>query len=249
MHLTDSRSARSARSRSSVPICRSPSAPPLAAQILGTGAVSVCFFGDGATNIGAFHEALNLAVGLEAAGDLRVREQPLRRVLAARPDHAVEDLADRAAPTRWPASQVDGNDVLAVRAAVARGRAPRAGRRRPDADRGPDLPPHGPLPQRSGHLPAGGRARPLEASATRSRCSSRRWRDHPAISQSDLDARPRAGGRRRGGRAGTRLPGQSPIRATGSTRLGGREMSEVTYREAVIRALGRRARERPAGGR
>src|SRR5215469_13316227 len=32
------------------------------AQYRGTGQVTVCFFGDGATNIGAFHEALNLAV-------------------------------------------------------------------------------------------------------------------------------------------------------------------------------------------
>src|SRR6266404_2640432 len=33
----------------------------LSAQQLGTGAVSIAFFGDGTTNIGAFHEALNLA--------------------------------------------------------------------------------------------------------------------------------------------------------------------------------------------
>jgi pyruvate dehydrogenase E1 component alpha subunit len=32
------------------------------AQMRGSGQVAVCFFGDGATNIGAFHEALNLAV-------------------------------------------------------------------------------------------------------------------------------------------------------------------------------------------
>ena len=32
------------------------------AQLRGSGQVAVCFFGDGATNIGAFHEALNLAV-------------------------------------------------------------------------------------------------------------------------------------------------------------------------------------------
>ena len=31
------------------------------AQMRGTGQVAVCFFGDGTTNIGAFHEALNLA--------------------------------------------------------------------------------------------------------------------------------------------------------------------------------------------
>ena len=52
------------------------------AQLRGSGQVAVCFFGDGATNIGAFHEALNLAVGVEAAGRLRVREQPLHGVHA-----------------------------------------------------------------------------------------------------------------------------------------------------------------------
>src|ERR1017187_5611485 len=34
------------------------------AQYRGSGQVTVCFFGDGATNIGAFHEALNLAAVL-----------------------------------------------------------------------------------------------------------------------------------------------------------------------------------------
>ena len=59
-------------------------------------------------------------LGLEAAGGVRVREQPLRRVLAAgvarRPSSA-SPTGPRA--TRWPAAQVDGNDVLAVRDAVA----------------------------------------------------------------------------------------------------------------------------------
>ena len=52
------------------------------AQYRGTEQVAVCFFGDGTTNIGAFHEALNFAVGVEAAGRLRVREQPLHGVHA-----------------------------------------------------------------------------------------------------------------------------------------------------------------------
>ena len=43
------------------PAGRSPTAPRGRAQYRGTGQVTVCFFGDGATNIGAFHEALNLA--------------------------------------------------------------------------------------------------------------------------------------------------------------------------------------------
>jgi pyruvate dehydrogenase E1 component alpha subunit len=33
----------------------------LSAKTLGTGGVAVCFFGDGASNQGTFHEGLNLA--------------------------------------------------------------------------------------------------------------------------------------------------------------------------------------------
>ena len=57
-----------------------PSPPGLAPgrKRLGTDRVAVCFFGEGAANEGAFHEGLNMAAILGAAGDLRVREQPLR---------------------------------------------------------------------------------------------------------------------------------------------------------------------------
>ena len=54
------------------------------AQYRKSGQVAVCFFGDGTTNIGAFHEALNLAVVWKAAGRVRVREQPVHGVHADR---------------------------------------------------------------------------------------------------------------------------------------------------------------------
>ncbi len=41
--------------------CRSRSAPPGPPSTAKSGQVAVCFFGDGTTNIGAFHEALNMA--------------------------------------------------------------------------------------------------------------------------------------------------------------------------------------------
>ena len=56
-----SRTARWAPTRSSGRTCRSRPAPRGRAGA-GTGQVVVCFFGDGTTNIGAFHEALNMAV-------------------------------------------------------------------------------------------------------------------------------------------------------------------------------------------
>ena len=50
--------------------------------------VTLCFFGDGAINQGAFHEALNLAGLKQAADCFYLREQPVRdgnRAWSARP--------------------------------------------------------------------------------------------------------------------------------------------------------------------
>ena len=53
------------------------SAPASRAQHRGTDGVAVAFFGDGATNHAAFHEALNFAGVRRAPVVLRLREQPL----------------------------------------------------------------------------------------------------------------------------------------------------------------------------
>jgi pyruvate dehydrogenase E1 component alpha subunit len=90
------------------------------ARLRGTEQVSVAFFGDGATNIGAFHEALNLAavwklpVIFVCENNLYMEYTPIGAVTAA--DHPA---ADRAPAHRIPAQIVDGNDVIAVRDAVA----------------------------------------------------------------------------------------------------------------------------------
>ena len=52
----------------------------LSAKRLGTDAVTVCFFGDGALGQGLLYETMNMAALLEAAGNLRLREQSLRPV-------------------------------------------------------------------------------------------------------------------------------------------------------------------------
>ena len=91
----------------------------LAAQYLGTGAVSLTFFGDGTTNIGAFHEALNLAaiwklpVVFVCENNLYGEYSP---VASTTP---IERLADRAAAYAMASDRVDGNDVLEVQASVA----------------------------------------------------------------------------------------------------------------------------------
>ena len=74
----------------------------LAAQYLGTGAVSLAFFGDGATNIGAFHEALNLTaiwklpVVFVCENNLYGEISPLATTTP------LERLADRAAAYAMP---------------------------------------------------------------------------------------------------------------------------------------------------
>jgi len=91
------------------------------ARLRGTGQLAVAFFGDGATNIGAFHEALNLAavwklpVLFVCENNLYMEYTPIADVTAvARP------AADRAPAYGIPGEVVDGNDVLAVQEAVSR---------------------------------------------------------------------------------------------------------------------------------
>ncbi|MFF8015124.1 thiamine pyrophosphate-dependent enzyme [Streptomyces sp. NPDC007929] len=99
------------------------------ARLRGTEQLAVAFFGDGATNIGAFHEALNLAavwrlpVLFVCENNLYMEYTPIADVTAVpRP------AADRAPAHGIPGEVVDGNDVVAVEEAVARlARRARAG--------------------------------------------------------------------------------------------------------------------------
>jgi acetoin:2,6-dichlorophenolindophenol oxidoreductase subunit alpha len=90
------------------------------ARLRGSGQVAVAFFGDGATNIGAFHEALNLAavwalpVLFICENNLYMEYTPIGSVTAvARP------AADRAPAYQIPAQVIDGNDVVVVKSVVA----------------------------------------------------------------------------------------------------------------------------------
>jgi len=83
-----------------------------AAQERGTGQVVVCFFGDGTTNIGAFHEALNLAavwrlpVVFVCENNLYLEYTPIASVTAVE-----NPAADRAATYGLQAILVDRNDA------------------------------------------------------------------------------------------------------------------------------------------
>ncbi|HEX2498879.1 MAG TPA: thiamine pyrophosphate-dependent dehydrogenase E1 component subunit alpha [Actinomycetes bacterium] len=91
------------------------------ARLRGTEQVAVAFFGDGATNIGAFHEALNLAavwrlpVLFICENNFYMEYTPIGAVTSV-PNPA----ADRAGAHNLPAEVIDGNDVLVVRDAVRR---------------------------------------------------------------------------------------------------------------------------------
>jgi pyruvate dehydrogenase E1 component alpha subunit len=98
------------------------------AQYRGSGQVAVCFFGDGTTNIGAFHEALNMAAVWKAPvvfvceNNQYMEYTPIGAVTAV--EHPA---ADRASAYGLESILVDGNDVDAVhevaRTAVDRARA------------------------------------------------------------------------------------------------------------------------------
>jgi len=92
----------------------------ISAQLNGHGQVAMTFFGDGATNIGSFHESMNLAVVWKlpllfiCENNLYGEYSP---ILLTTP---FEDLTRRADAYAMPAESVDGNDVVAVYTTVLR---------------------------------------------------------------------------------------------------------------------------------
>jgi acetoin:2,6-dichlorophenolindophenol oxidoreductase subunit alpha len=90
----------------------------LGLRLKGSDRVAVAYFGDGATNTGAFHEALNLA----AVWNLPVLfacENNGYAFSTRQQDHQrIGDIAERAAGYGMPGCVADGNDIDAVRAAV-----------------------------------------------------------------------------------------------------------------------------------
>src|SRR2546425_1439678 len=100
----------------------------LRAQYKGDGDVSVCFFGDGTTNIGAFHEALNFAavwklpVIFVCENNLYMEYTPIGEVTAVK-----HPAGDRASAYGLEKIVVDGNDAdvvyRAARTAYGKARA------------------------------------------------------------------------------------------------------------------------------
>jgi TPP-dependent pyruvate/acetoin dehydrogenase alpha subunit len=91
------------------------------AQYRKSGQVAVCFFGDGTTNIGAFHEALNMAAVWHAPVVFVCENNQYMEYTAIGTVTAVpRPAADRASAYGLEPIVVDGNDVSAVRAVAER---------------------------------------------------------------------------------------------------------------------------------
>jgi acetoin:2,6-dichlorophenolindophenol oxidoreductase subunit alpha len=99
----------------------------LAAQVRGEKRVAVTNFGDGASNIGAFHESLNLASVWKLPVIFVCQNNRFAEHTAYAKGTSVESIADRAKSYNIPGVRVDGNDPVAVyhaaRTAIDRARA------------------------------------------------------------------------------------------------------------------------------
>ncbi len=102
----------------------------MAEKLKGTNNVVLCFFGDGASNTGSFHESLNMgATMLGGLPIVYICENNLygmsvpfnqRSVAEAGQASKIQNVADRATAYGIPSEVVNGMDVLAVREAVAK---------------------------------------------------------------------------------------------------------------------------------
>jgi pyruvate dehydrogenase E1 component alpha subunit len=91
----------------------------LAAQLEGKGAVTACFFGDGAAAEGEFHEALNIASLWKLPIVFVCENNQYAANNAVAVQHPRADIAAHAGPYDMPGVVADGNDVIAVHEATS----------------------------------------------------------------------------------------------------------------------------------
>ena len=86
----------------------------LGAKMQGTDRVSLCFFGDGASNEGTFHEALNMAANWKLPAIFLCENNGYAVCTPIATTAAVQNIANRAQGYCIPGVVVDGQDVIAV---------------------------------------------------------------------------------------------------------------------------------------
>jgi pyruvate dehydrogenase E1 component alpha subunit len=91
----------------------------IAARLRGSDQIAVCFFGDGASNRGPVHEAMNLAAVWSLPVIFFCENNQYASTTSVKTVMKIEDIADRAAGYGMPGVVIDGNDVLAVYRAVS----------------------------------------------------------------------------------------------------------------------------------
>jgi acetoin:2,6-dichlorophenolindophenol oxidoreductase subunit alpha len=91
----------------------------LAYQMRGEDRVVACFFGDGAANEGAFHEAVNLAAIWKLPVVFICENNKYGMSFSTEKSFAIEHISERAAGYGIPGVTVDGNDLDAVHEAVS----------------------------------------------------------------------------------------------------------------------------------
>ena len=202
----------------------------LSFKLRGEPRVAVAFFGDGATNIGTFHESLNLAQLWRLPAVFVCENNHYAESTPASQHLPIADLAKRAVAYGMKAMKVDGQDVEEVhsdRRPRARARAQGEGAGVP-ARR--DLPARRPLRRRPAGLPTEGRA----PGGARARGSARpRAPAARAVRRrARVDRRATSGGSSR-----TRSSSRETAPTTSPRTHSRTSMPELTYREAVRDAL------------
>jgi acetoin:2,6-dichlorophenolindophenol oxidoreductase subunit alpha len=86
----------------------------LALQMRKTDSILLCFFGDGASNEGSFHEALNMAALWKLPIVFICDNNQYGMSMAVEKAMTIQHISDRAAAYNIPGVTVDGNDVFAV---------------------------------------------------------------------------------------------------------------------------------------
>ena len=212
--------------------------------------VALTFFGDGATNIGTFHEALNMAAVWKApvvfiiTNNLYGEYSPLATTTTP-----VDDLARRADPYGIPGvDRRRAGHRRRPRATVATRSSGPARGEGPTPARDEDLPLPRPLALRPGQVPPGRRARALEGARPDrdpGRAGSvadgdpveRRPGSHPAARPRPRSTRPPSGPRRPHTRPSRRRARMSTLTERGARRRAATATVELTYREAINAAL------------
>ncbi len=86
----------------------------LSHQYLERNRIAFCVMGEGATNIGMFHEALNMAAVWKLPVVFLVENNLFGMGTAVDRASAVSEIYEKAAAYRMPATQIDGNDIEQV---------------------------------------------------------------------------------------------------------------------------------------